>query len=228
MEQGYYAAMLQLRGKRCVIAGGGKIAERKLRGLLEAGADRITVIAPAASDYINRLAEKGIIELICREYREEDARAATLIFAATNNKAANRFIADDGERFGALVQLTDDGRSGDFITPSVVRRGHLLLAVTASGESPALSAIIKRELEEQYAESYVDLTARLGQLRRLAYETLGGETGGKLEALLRLAAEDVNTAAKQERCDVNDLHTTGFNDLGEWLSSLLHRIDRRL
>jgi len=224
---GYYPIMLNLQGKRCVIVGGGEIAERKLRGLLAAGADQIVVIAPKATRYIEEMAGLNIIELAAREYKEEDAHGALVLFAATNNKRLNETIAADGRRGGALVQLADEGESGDFITPSVVRRGNLLLAVTASGASPALSRLIRLELEQQYGNCYAVWTDRLGQLRKLAYETLRDEDGELVYALLREAAAEAAEAAKGERNGCAGIGNTNQFDIGEWLAALLHRIDRR-
>lgn len=229
MANGYYSMMLQLRGRRCVIAGGGKIAERKLRGMLQSGADQVFVIAPFVTDFIEEQASAGKVQLERREYRAEDASEAFLLFAATNDKALNKQIAEEGRRFGALVQTADDAEGGDFITPSVVRRGDLVLTVTASGASPALSKLLRRELEELYGERYAVWTERLGELRRLAYATLQDEPKEIVHDLLRLAAEEAAALAKQEQSELgngNSSYTENF-DIGEWLARLRHQLDRR-
>ncbi|CAM4127457.1 bifunctional precorrin-2 dehydrogenase/sirohydrochlorin ferrochelatase [Paenibacillus alkaliterrae] len=209
---GFYPIILQLRGKRCVVIGGGAVAERKMLGLLDAGADHVIVISPAVTPRIEQLSAAGVILLERRDYEEDDVRGAWLIFAATSDKAVNAAIAAAGERLDILVNAADESSRSSFITPSVVRRGDLLLAVTASGASPALSQQIKTELEERYGSCYEEITARLRRLRERAISRVLDERDRQI--VLRLAAEEA-------------VQLTGKNfDVDEWLQSLLHRIDR--
>lgn len=210
---GYYPVVLQLRGKRCVIIGGGVIAQRKLLGLLEAGADDVLLVSPSVTAKIERLAAEGKIRLERREYKEEDAKEAWLIFAATNDKRVNAAVAADGERLGILVNAADEPDNSTFISPSVVRRGDLLLAVTASGASPALSQLIKQELEAQYGPRYEEIAARLRRLRDRAFDMILDEQERRV--VLKLAAEEAV-----------EFNRNNF-DTDEWLHSLHHRIDRR-
>lgn len=211
---GYYPVVLQLKGRRCVVIGGGGIAERKLMGLLEAGADDVTLVSPAVTPKIEELAAANTIRIIPREYKEQDVQEAWLVFAATNDKRVNAAIAALGDRLGVLVNAADEHGNSSFISPSVVRRGDLLLAVTASGASPALSLRIKRELELQYGTRYEAITARLRRLRERALEQILDEQDR--QAVLKLAAEEAA-----------ELNRNNF-DIDEWLQSLLHRIDRGL
>ncbi|MCM3630072.1 bifunctional precorrin-2 dehydrogenase/sirohydrochlorin ferrochelatase [Paenibacillus glycanilyticus] len=186
---GYYPVMLQLRGERCVIIGGGRIAERKLQGLLEAGADNITLVSPRITPRLQELAASGSLHWQCRIYQPSDAEGARLLFGATDDPKLNRRIAEDGRRAGAWVNTVDEAEGRGFLNPSVVRRGDLLIAVSATGASPALSIRLKRELEQQYGEEY---GYSAGQLRRLRdYMKVSGFEPGEREALLRLAAEEV-------------------------------------
>ncbi|WP_424768120.1 precorrin-2 dehydrogenase/sirohydrochlorin ferrochelatase family protein [Paenibacillus sp. sgz302251] len=209
---GYYPVVLQLRGKRCVVIGGGAVAERKLLGLLDAGADDVVLISPTVTSVIERLAAEGKINLERREYRENDAREAWLLFAGTNDKRVNAAIAADGERMGILVNAADETSHSSFISPSVVRRGDLLLAVTACGASPALSLQIKQELAKQYGPRYEEITSLLRKLRERVLGTLLDEQ--VRQAVLKLAAEEI---VQSNRMNFN---------IDEWLQSLLHRIDR--
>lgn len=211
---GFYPVVLQLKGKRCVVIGGGSIAQRKLLGLLDAGADDVWVISPALLPRIESLAAEGKIGSWQREYIEADLRGAWLVFAATNDKQVNAAIAAEGERLGILVNTADEASSSSFISPSIVRRGDLLLAVTASGASPALSQRIKLELEEQYGPEYEEITARLRRLRERVQSRILDEQDR--QTVLRLAAEE-SLQLKRNNIDAD-----------EWLQSLLHRIDRGL
>lgn len=211
---GFYPIVLQLKGKKVVVFGGGGIAQRKLLGLLEAGADEVWVISPAYTPVIENLLAEGKVRSRRGEYTMDDLRGAWLVFAATNNKQVNEEIAADAKKLNLWVNVADEAGSSSFISPSVVRRGDLLLAVTASGASPALSMQIKQELAAQYGAEYEVMLARLRRLRELVRSSITDER--KRTTILKLAADEAGQLGH------NDI------DLDEWLQSLLHRIDRGL
>ncbi|WP_336784533.1 precorrin-2 dehydrogenase/sirohydrochlorin ferrochelatase family protein [Paenibacillus sp. MMO-177] len=186
---GYYPVMLQLRGERCVIIGGGRVAERKALGLMEAGADTVILISPQITSRLQELVSSGSLRWHCRAYEPEDATDARLLFAATDDSELNRRIADDGRRAGALVNTVDESAGRGFLNPSVIRRGDLLIAVSATGASPALSARLKLELERQYGQEYEYSVKQLRRLRE--YVKAAVSEPGERETLLRLAAEEV-------------------------------------
>jgi len=211
---GLYPIFMQLKGKRCVIIGGGSVAQRKLLGLLAAGADEIWVISPSLTPKIESLASGGKIRCFQREYNDGDLSGAWVVFAATNDKRLNAEIAAAADRLGILVNAVDDAGHGSFISPSIVRRGDLLLAVTASGASPALSQQIKKELEALYGPEYEEITIILRRFREKVLNSLLDEQ--ERQSVLKLAAEE---ATQLKRINY---------DMDEWLQSLLHRIDRGL
>lgn len=186
---GFYPVMLQLRGERCVIVGGGRIAERKAQGLLDAGADHVILVSPRITPRLEEHVSCGALGWQCRTYQPADAEGARLLFAATDDRELNRRIADDGRRCGAWVNTVDEEDGRGFLNPSVVRRGDLLIAVSASGASPALSIRLKRELEQQYGEEYGYSVERLRMLREYMKTAVSGQE--EREALLRLAADEV-------------------------------------
>lgn len=211
---GLYPIFMQLKGKRCVIIGGGSVAQRKLQGLLAAGADEIWVISPSLTPQLVSLASDGEINWFQREYNDGDLAGASLVFAATNDKRLNAEIAAAADRLGILVNAVDDADKGSFISPSIVRRGDLLLAVTASGASPALSQQIKKELAALYGPEYEEITIVMRRFREKVLNSLLDEQ--ERQSVLKLAAEE---AATLKRINI---------DMDEWLQSLLHRIDRGL
>ncbi|MGO4349578.1 bifunctional precorrin-2 dehydrogenase/sirohydrochlorin ferrochelatase [Paenibacillus sp. MCAF9] len=211
---GLYPIFMQLKGRRCVIIGGGSVAQRKLQGLLAAGADEIWVISPSLTPQIVCLASEGKIRWFQREYNDGDLAGASLVFAATNDKRLNAEIAAAADRLRILVNAVDNADKGSFISPSIVRRGDLLLAVTASGASPALSQQIKKELAALYGPEYEEITIVLRRFREKVLNSLHDEQ--ERQSVLKLAAEE---AASLKRINI---------DMDEWLQSLLHRIDRGL
>ncbi|GAB7388689.1 bifunctional precorrin-2 dehydrogenase/sirohydrochlorin ferrochelatase [Bacillaceae bacterium] len=157
----YYPLLLDLSGKCCLIVGGGKVAERKMRGLLAAGAN-VTVVSPEVTPTIARLAEEGRIRWIRRRYQEGDEAGAFLVYAATGSAEVNLRISRRVTDGNGLVNVADRPDLGNFIVPAAVRRGKLLLAVSTGGASPGLARKIREKLEEQYGaeyEAYLDFLA---------------------------------------------------------------------
>jgi len=166
----YFPAFLDLRGRRCLVVGGGAIAARKVHGLLECGA-RVTVVSPALVSELTRLATMGGIEHRARPFRRADARGAMLVIAATGLAAVDDAVAEAARRHGALVNAVDRPASCDFIYGSVLRRGELQIAVSTGGRAPALAREIRRRLQPMVGSEYGPLVERVGRARRLARAT---------------------------------------------------------
>jgi precorrin-2 dehydrogenase/sirohydrochlorin ferrochelatase len=162
---GPYPVVLDLAGRPVLVVGGGAVAERKVEGLLEAGAS-ITVVSPQVSARLARLASRGQVRVRVRSYRRSDLRGATVVFAATDDRSANAAVAVDARRRRIWVNAADDPDHCDFILPSVLRRGSLLVSVTTSGRSPALARVVREELERLFGGDYALLTELAGDVRR--------------------------------------------------------------
>ncbi|MBB6729295.1 precorrin-2 dehydrogenase/sirohydrochlorin ferrochelatase family protein [Cohnella zeiphila] len=159
-----YPVMLHLEGRRCLVVGGGKVAERKTAGLLDAGAD-VTVVSPRLSGRLSEWSAAGRIRAELRGAEPGDLDGAALVFAATDRPELNRQLAAEARSRGIPVNVADDGEAGDFSVPAVVRRGGLVLAVGTSGAGPAMAAKLAGELERRYGEEYAELVETLGKLR---------------------------------------------------------------
>ncbi|MBI0580304.1 NAD(P)-binding protein [Neobacillus cucumis] len=147
-----YPIMMNLEGKKAVIVGGGKVAERKIIGLLNTGAE-ISVISPEATKEIQRLVAEGKVSWHCRVFSAEDLAETSLVFATTNDMEINQMVkAAAGPH--QLITIADDPDSSDFHVPAMVRRGRLNIAVSTGGASPTLASRIRLGLEEQFDESY--------------------------------------------------------------------------
>jgi precorrin-2 dehydrogenase/sirohydrochlorin ferrochelatase len=167
----WYLVLLNVEGRRCVVFGGGAVGERKAAGLLEAGAE-VTVVSPDRTPRLERWRQEGRIRAVLREAEDSDLDGAFLAFAATDKPDVNRRLAAAARARGVPILIADEGEAGDFINPAVVRRGDLVLAVSASGAAPALASRIRRELEERYGPEY-GKAAEILEAIRLALKRAG-------------------------------------------------------
>jgi len=160
----YYPVSLNIQGKRCVVIGGGKVALRKVKMLLDCGAN-VSVISPKPHPDIAKLSKERAIHLIQRDYEAQDLKGAVIAIACTDVKEVNRKVADEAKKAGILVNVADDPEPSDFIIPAFFRRGNLTLAVSTSGVSPALARKIRMKLEKSFGEEYASLLSLIGEVR---------------------------------------------------------------
>lgn len=149
----YYPIFLDLAGKRCLIVGGGRVAERKCAALLKAGA-KITLVSSLLTKRLATYKEKGLIRHVRRGYRRTDIRSAFIIIAATDSEEMNRRVANDALAADKLLNVVDTPSLCNFIVPSVVRRGLLTIAISTGGASPAMAKAIRKELQKLYGPEY--------------------------------------------------------------------------
>jgi len=160
----YYPIFFNTEGKKCVVIGGGSVALRKIKSLLECRA-KVTVISPKPRPEISKLSEERTIRLIKRDYKASDLKDATIAIVCTNAKKVNRKVADEARKAGVLVNVADDPEQSDFIIPSFFRRGGLTVAVSTSGVSPAFAKKIRGKLEKDLGEEYAALLSLIGEVR---------------------------------------------------------------
>lgn len=160
----YYPMFLRISGKRCMVVGGGEVALRKVRALLEHGAS-VEVISPAPSPELNKLAQRGEIKVLRRSYQPGDLKGAFLAIVATDNRALNRQVVKEAKDKAVLVNVADDLQNSDFIVPSSLRRGLLTIAVSTGGVSPALARKIRARLEKDFGDEYASLVRLVGEVR---------------------------------------------------------------
>lgn len=167
----YYPAFINLCGKKCVVVGGGKVAERKVASLLSTGAD-VMVISPVLTDTIEKHKKRGRIRHIRRNYRSGDLKGAFLVIAATSDERINRKVSDDAP---CLVNVADKPEMANFIVPSVVNRGPMTIAVSTSGASPAIARAVRKELELLYNKDFGQFLDFLKKLRKRATKEITGK-----------------------------------------------------
>lgn len=161
---GLFPAMLDLRGRRCVVVGGGAVAARKVARLLRAGA-RVRAIAPSFGAELRELARGGSIELLERVFQAGDLQEASLVFAATSDSDTNRAVLEEARARGVLVNLADRPDGGDFQVPSTIEQGGLTIAVSTGGRSPAFARRLREQLASWLTPERLELLALYGELR---------------------------------------------------------------
>ncbi|CAK8715645.1 precorrin-2 dehydrogenase [Candidatus Electronema halotolerans] len=159
-----YPVTLNISGQLCVVVGGGRVAERKIRALLKAGA-QVRAVSPQLTEPLHELAAAGRIDWLGRCFQADDLAGAMLVFAATDNRQVNELVAQTAVAAGQLVNVADAPDQCGFQVPAVLRQGDLTIAVSTNGRSPALSARIRKRLEADYGPEYAVLLDLLGRIR---------------------------------------------------------------
>ena len=172
LETPFYIACLKLKGRRCVVIGGGDMGLEKSEGLLACGGD-VTVISPDAGPQLEALAAEGSISWEQRDYAgPEDLEAVFIVIACTDSTETNIRIYEDAEKRAMLVNIVDVPPLCNFILPAIVRTGPLAIAISTAGASPALAKRMKREISELFGEEYAQLAIMLNETRGWAKGTL--------------------------------------------------------
>ena len=179
-----YPLFLDLAEQPAVVIGAGSVATRKIRSLLAAGA-RVTIISPEATPALKRLVEAAspprlgikryrggdavptvLIRWLRRRYRRGDLRGARLVIAATDDLEVNQAVCVEAKRRGLLVNCVAPPAAGNFIVPSLVRRGGVTLAISTGGTSPAFAKRLRRDLERFLGDEYPALLKKMAKQRR--------------------------------------------------------------
>ncbi len=183
----YYPIFLKIEQRLCVVVGGGAVAERKVKGLLEAGA-RVKVIAPEVTEELANLATQGQIELHQRPFQTGDLEGAWLVFAATNQRETQEAVSQEAQKKSIPCNIADDPQGSSFIVPSVVRRGRLQIALSTSGASPAVARRLREQLEDLFGPEYEEFLALMARWRReILNQDLPPEKRRQIFELLALA-----------------------------------------
>ena len=157
-----YPIMIDLKGKKIPVVGGGKVAYRKVLNFLEFGY-KVQAISLEFIEEFNCINKK--VDFIYAKYNESYIEDSFLVIAATNNKKVNENIGIFCKEKGKLVNVVDNPSLSNFIVPSVLKRGDLIIGVSTSGKSPSLAAKIKKNLESTYDDSYEEYVNLLGSIR---------------------------------------------------------------
>ena len=159
-----YPVNLVVSGRRCVVVGAGRIAARKVDGLLAAGAD-VHVVAPRLGDQVRTMRDEGRVTVAERAFEPADLDGAWVATAATDDPAVNHAVFEAGEGRGVWVNAADDPDNCSFTLMSVIRRGDVLVTVGTGGRSPALAAWLKERIAAEIGPEYETLVELLADAR---------------------------------------------------------------
>ena len=159
-----YPIWVRLSGRRVVVAGGGTVAERKIKRLRSVGAD-IIVVSPTLTPGLKSLARLGKIDWVRRAYRKGDLSDAVLSFAATDDPDVNRQIAREAAEGRVWVNVATDPSISTFHLPALFSRGEIQVAISTGGKSPALAAQLKDKLSSAIDPAHGVFSELLGEVR---------------------------------------------------------------
>jgi precorrin-2 dehydrogenase/sirohydrochlorin ferrochelatase len=159
-----FPMFLKLAGRPCLVVGAGSIAESKISNLLEAQA-AVRVIAPKATPKVRSWARSNQIAWQRRPFESSDLDKMFLVVAATSSAQLHKEIFREATKRGVLCNIVDVPDLCDFYYPAVVQRGALQIAISTSGQSPALAQRLRKELEEQFGPEYEQWLEQLGNSR---------------------------------------------------------------
>jgi precorrin-2 dehydrogenase/sirohydrochlorin ferrochelatase len=182
----YYPVSLDMTAKRCVIIGGGPVAERKAERLIECGA-QVVIVSRSLTPSLEGRKKARKIEHIDTDYEKKALRGAFMVIGATDRDDVNAQVSQDALSLGILVNIVDDPDKCNFILPSLLQQGDLSIAVSTGGKSPALARRIKEDLQQQYGPEYESLLMIMGSLRKkiLAQGHASEANKAVFEALVR-------------------------------------------
>ncbi len=191
-----FPIFLKLAGRPCLVVGAGTVGESKIASLVEADA-QVRVVAPEATPEVRSWAQSKRVEWQQRSFQPEDLDGMFLVVAATSSAKLHEHIFQEATRRGVLCNIVDVPELCDFYYPAVVQRGTLQIAVSTSGQSPALAQRLRMELEEEFGPEYEVWLEYLGAARdKLQSQELDPEERKRL--LHALASKEAFEAFRRE------------------------------
>lgn len=207
----YYPIYLDIQNRNCLVVGGGGVGTRKVATLLNCGAN-VTAVSPEMSDQLRNLAGSSGLTLKERAYRSSDLEGMFLVIGATDDETLNRQISRDAERRGTLCNIADRPEICNFILPSIVQRGDLVITISTSGKSPALAKKMRKSLEALFGEEYGVLLKLMGGIRKKLLSR-SHEPEAHKPIFEQLINSDLTNLIKEGK--TAEINTLLFNLLGE-------------
>jgi precorrin-2 dehydrogenase/sirohydrochlorin ferrochelatase len=145
--------------------GGGSVGVRKAVTLLDCGA-AVTVVSPRISDKLTELSQNESLIIEKRPFKLSDLKDKFLVIGATDNQELNRQIHAESERLDILCNIADQPEECNFILPSIVKKGDLVIAISTTGKSPAFAKKLRKDLEKQLGNEYAAFLELMGAIRK--------------------------------------------------------------
>ncbi|MEG1362719.1 MAG: bifunctional precorrin-2 dehydrogenase/sirohydrochlorin ferrochelatase [Lachnospiraceae bacterium] len=199
----YFPLYVELNGKKCAVIGGGAVAFRKVRTLMDYGAF-VEITAPRLEPELERFVEenKGNISVNRREYKDQDLNGAFLVIAATNDEVVNRQIGISCHERKIAVNVVDDQKTCDFFFPALIKRGEVVVGISTGGKSPTLSRQLKEQIDEVLPEHLGEVAEDMIEYRDYVSSKVKSRKNRKLvfEKMLESAY------ARQGKLDLNGVN----------------------
>ncbi len=160
----FFPIFMELRGRDCLVVGGGKVAARKVALLVRAGA-KVEVISPTLCDELARLAADGEIIHTPRSFEDSDIDNKTLIIAATDRQEVNRRVSELAHERHLPVNVVDQPKLCSFIMPSMIDRSPVQIAISTGGSAPVLARLLRARLESYVPAAYGRLAKLMDSYR---------------------------------------------------------------
>jgi len=149
----YYPIYLDVQNRNCLVVGGGSVGARKVSTLLDCGAS-VTVVSPRINAKLNELSTKATLIIKKKPFQFSDLKDKFLVIGATDNQELNQQIHTEAERLGILCNIADQPEACNFILPSIVKKGDLVIAISTSGKSPAFAKKLRKDFEKQFKKRF--------------------------------------------------------------------------
>jgi len=161
----YYPIFLDLRGKKCLVVGGGEVAQRKVESLLASKA-KVTLVSPKITPRLRAIVKRRSVTYRPRKYRKGDTKGFFLAYDASADTRVHKLITKEALDNRLLLNVVDRPKLCNFIAPAVVQRGNLVIAVSTGGASPAMAKKVRQRLERIFGREYEKGLRLLSALRR--------------------------------------------------------------
>ena len=161
----FYPAFLNLSSQKCLVIGGGAVAERKIKHLLRCCAE-VHVVSPDLTPFLSDLVEQGRIIYFKRKFLPQDINAMFVVISAAGDKEVNSYLASQCLNNKFLLNIVDDPRKCNFFMPSILKRGKLQIAISTSGASPLLAHKLRKRLEDEFGNEYEQFLDILAEARK--------------------------------------------------------------
>lgn len=161
----YYPIYLDVQNRNCLVVGSGSVGARKVSTLLDCGAS-VTVVSPRINAKLNELSKKETLIIKIKPFQFSDLKDKFLVIGATDNQELNQQIHSEAERLGILCNIADQPEACNFILPSIVKKGDLVIAISTSGKSPAFAKKLRKDFEKQFGNEYAAFLEVMGVIRK--------------------------------------------------------------